>query len=686
MAAAKTSPDTDWQKHRARHTAQHSTSEGDADGLEDVGSNEESDGSDAPMYDGAAEPDEDFNIPDSESESESDLPLADRIPTKHASTKQQDVDQERQQRKEERREQKRITKVTTQMSMGIPKLVERHPRRSMKTTPRKPAAFLSDDDEGDDEGDPNELAAHQPELKRVPASHRAVNDRTSAPLPSGTSTTIPTRQLRIDFDGLSDQDVSDAETLAKPSTVHQAKVRQPQHIGAAASRGSQPQPALQRGHLASQGGKQQHEARKSDGLGPQSKGGIKQPEYHTVALARDRVGVNSAGSGQQGNGQARELGTQVRASTKKQAPSTSVRTGAISNTPPAPASNPAKGLYPGESEDGLELNIEPSEPLCGSMDAPTNSKIVTDTGTWYKWTQLVFDEKGSLEVLSEQSPQIRGVVKEANMMQMPQILFWNNVYPTGAERDQYMHQSIFNAAKARGQDEILRRLRADDEYARILATQPFRRMSHTRTNVLRATRACIKKAFGLDQFKTPDALVLAVKSLLEGNVFIFPGHFNKNGKYLFNRQQPMCSNGIIQAAHAAFFARDAAYIFPTDAYVSSIKTGEGADEPELPAPMIAFVATTVGTGLGEILVGAGHQAFRARNVDKEYINHVKTLTERSPTAYHLITAYLYEQASGDHGGHDAQMSTGQGNVYVDSDEDAIGTGIVISKRQSSRLG
>ncbi|KAI0055148.1 hypothetical protein BV25DRAFT_1922062 [Artomyces pyxidatus] len=121
-------------------------------------------------------------------------------------------------------------------------------------------------------------------------------------------------------------------------------------------------------------------------------------------------------------------------------------------------------------------------------------------------------------------------------------------------------------------------------------------------------------AFGLDQFKTPNALVLAIKSLLEGNIFIFPRHFNRNGKYLFNRQQPMCSNGIIQAAHAAFFTCDVAYIFPTDTYISSIKTSKGADKPELPAPMIAFVAMTVGAGLGEILLGAGHQAFRAKNV------------------------------------------------------------------------
>ncbi|KAI0055147.1 hypothetical protein BV25DRAFT_1922061 [Artomyces pyxidatus] len=125
--------------------------------------------------------------------------------------------------------------------------------------------------------------------------------------------------------------------------------------------------------------------------------------------------------GRRGDEQSRQQSVQVHSSSNKQATSTS--SSAISATLPVPASDPMEGLYPGESEDELEHHTKPSEPLCGSMDAPMNSKIVTDTGTWYKWTQCVFDDNGSLEVLSEQSSQIRDVVREANMMQMPQILF-----------------------------------------------------------------------------------------------------------------------------------------------------------------------------------------------------------------------------------------------------------------------
>ncbi|KAI0067754.1 hypothetical protein BV25DRAFT_1834775 [Artomyces pyxidatus] len=611
--------------------------------------------------------------------------------------------QERERRRVERQEQRRKEKVIGKMTMGIPSFVER-PRAASQRQIDNPEldGTAVDDDEGDELDDEHhfpprpslqsthlpitsssnpksrQAAAKRPHLQQgdsgsvVPEPHAPQQGRRAATARPSSST----KQYRIDFmdadlDG-AHLGVVPAPSQRQPAALQIGTVKTPKPPRAAQRSDkikkvgqdgdSKTGPAqldhirLKNPHTQATTTPRQKEGRPSQ---HESRGSVVAPIRHQSVIVmpatqQSRLGERSTHrKGSQGVPSAASHALARSESPGGSEDGVSTAQGPPMSESPPPAPDPTAGLY--SDDDGNDEHHTPgshglkAEADDGGEPLIADSHVVTPTGTWPMWTQLktLPGQDDAMKNLAHQPKQIRALVTEINMRQMPRYLMWVNPYALGVQRNRMFHDAIVDAALALGSgfDPVVHRMGVDVPFAELLYTQPNKRMSHTRTNIMTATRRVVDRAYGLEAFTTPDKLALAVKNLLEDNVFIFPGKFNKDGKWLFNPKEPMCSEGIIKAAREAFFGPQAAYEFPPASYVSSIASGEGSDEPELPGPMVGFIATTVGTSLVERLAGiAGVPPFTSKSAINMYNDHMKTIAGWSPEGYHIIMAYLHEMA------------------------------------------
>ncbi|KAI0057419.1 hypothetical protein BV25DRAFT_1841648 [Artomyces pyxidatus] len=247
-----------------------------------------------------------------------------------------------------------------------------------------------------------------------------------------------------------------------------------------------------------------------------------------------------------------------------------------------------------------------------------------------------------------------------------------------------MIQSLVDAATNLEADTIKERLLGERKYARLLMKQPRGRMSNFRSDIMAIARDVVPRAFGLDLLQTRAEVALAVKELITDDVYIFPGEFKGDGKWKFDKTQPFCHPAIIEIARRAFFTPDGVIQFPDELYTSSIKTGDAAQERELPMPMVGLIAVAVGANIKEYQTGTfTKMVFSAKAVAPSYKDHMATFKEKlKQPGYHIVMAILYESASGtsaDDAAGDGFGRGGQANVHIDPD--LVGTTLKLRRRK-----
>ncbi|KAI0054328.1 hypothetical protein BV25DRAFT_1922791 [Artomyces pyxidatus] len=280
--------------------------------------------------------------------------------------------------------------------------------------------------------------------------------------------------------------------------------------------------------------------------------------------------------------------------------------------------------------DGAGFDEEEEE-----QDVKPNLSALEEIGPsgWEKYTDLVVSKKGKLEgVIQQVSRRVRNVLRVAGT------------------RTDLCISALREAAERLGEQRIGERLRRDRDYADTMAGLLPQRISSFRLQCRHKAQHMLEK-YGLSQGS--EILTVAITDLLnrkDGYLYIFPGEYQKNN---FQETEPFCHRAIISHLARTFFGSQPVIRFDDEYYVVD---KWGPDEPELPAPMIAFSATAVAAGLKDYQTG-DFRPVHFQASDKKgttgfydiYVDHMRTLRDLervNPEGYHQLTAYLYQAAAG----------------------------------------
>ncbi|KAI0056074.1 hypothetical protein BV25DRAFT_1842561 [Artomyces pyxidatus] len=276
---------------------------------------------------------------------------------------------------------------------------------------------------------------------------------------------------------------------------------------------------------------------------------------------------------------------------------------------------------------------------------------------WERYTELNVSEGGKMMGMAHQkSARVKRVLRDAGTRQVQLILCWEHPMPPVTIRDDICRRALITAAEELEETRIHERLVNDSSYASAMAqlsgVQLPQRMSAFRKRCRARAQEGISRHYNFEAFGR-DGLTVAITELvdpLDDYLYIFPGsHVKKQ----YKTEEPFCHPAIISHLRNTFFGSQPVIRFPDHMYVLE---EWGEDEPELPAPMVAFSATTVCAGLKDYQTGTYRPVdFKASDKQGErgfydiYLDHIRTLkgiAQSNPQGYHDLMCYLWHAASG----------------------------------------
>ncbi|KAN0132479.1 hypothetical protein V8E53_009738 [Lactarius tabidus] len=167
------------------------------------------------------------------------------------------------------------------------------------------------------------------------------------------------------------------------------------------------------------------------------------------------------------------------------------------------------------------------------------------------------------------------------------------------------------------------------------------RVSQYRTNIKRIAFSLVTHGYSLSDNQTEREK--QVESLLLKDKFIFEP---KEGG--INPKKPFHHPVIIKTIHEAFFKRrrssSLAQKYP-DLFTSSIDTGAGVDELELPPAMVAMAAVAVHASLDEKVTGLDFNADIYEDSYNTFIAFLDEIRTQKLPAYHRLMSDLYQLVS-----------------------------------------
>ncbi|KAI0039904.1 hypothetical protein FA95DRAFT_1612201 [Auriscalpium vulgare] len=282
-----------------------------------------------------------------------------------------------------------------------------------------------------------------------------------------------------------------------------------------------------------------------------------------------------------------------------------------------------------------------------AADAPTSSKR-----RWPQSTDLVLlDGSKGLAGLTEQRPSVRDVITEANTRQLPRVLCLNHCMPSGPLLEELSREALILAAEARGEEDIAARLRAEKPYASLMGAVTRARASTFRSETAKKrTEVDFYTLYQFNKLQTKERIADAVASMFRPNqpmTFAFSGD-PALGTY--NAQEPCCHEAVIAILRLILLSKKRYDAFPDDFFTSSIEDGNGADELEMPIPMVAYAATLVAASLKEYQTGV---KVAANFTVDSYAGLYKTLMDElhharavNLSGFHSVMHFLYLSAKG----------------------------------------
>ncbi|KAH9916896.1 uncharacterized protein B0H18DRAFT_1123882 [Fomitopsis serialis] len=272
---------------------------------------------------------------------------------------------------------------------------------------------------------------------------------------------------------------------------------------------------------------------------------------------------------------------------------------------------------------------------------------------WPEDTEVTFKDGNKVAGLnSQKSNKVRTLLKSTIAQELPQALALVNAFPNIGERPKMFLDIFITGARRLGPNysTIAQRLLQDSAYVLSLLTLPAKRMCSIRGPWYSACRDPVWEGYGLKAIENdPEALQTAVQELLLNDQFIFPGKL-VNGSYTeLKRNIPFCAEPIINLANILFLGPKALCPIEDSAFISSINTGPGAMEREIPQTMAALLATFAGAAIGEGLHGTReplkeNEGFNSTKQEAPYRDHLAALSPINLIGRHKILNLIFNEA------------------------------------------
>ncbi|GLB45664.1 hypothetical protein LshimejAT787_2500560 [Lyophyllum shimeji] len=202
------------------------------------------------------------------------------------------------------------------------------------------------------------------------------------------------------------------------------------------------------------------------------------------------------------------------------------------------------------------------------------------------------------------------------------------------------HAAKASAAEQRAQTKILRARQAEEEEF------GFRRVNSDRLRS-DAKKMASGKVEGFYSLVPGDECKEIVKDITSMGGYIFP----KTASGSLNKKKPFGHPAALSSLKEYAFtgARGTLADRLANSFSSIIEDGPGADEPEIPAPMLCIIATAIHAALDDWSTGYLRKTdFIADEYEDVYRGHalfLQQIREAKPAAYHHMMADLYTQVS-----------------------------------------
>ncbi|KAI0353816.1 hypothetical protein OH77DRAFT_1590904 [Trametes cingulata] len=279
--------------------------------------------------------------------------------------------------------------------------------------------------------------------------------------------------------------------------------------------------------------------------------------------------------------------------------------------------------------DGGEHGLEVS-------DASPSDSDTSDSGI-----EIVFPERGKLK-LDHQHRRVRRVVQRAIFSTLADVAL-KNAFPDGLQKHgKVVYRALLKAAADFGYGDIVKRLKKQDQYAAELSkiASPVQRIPTFRGHVRKVAEGQPATAFGLtfgDKEKGD--------WLQHGRRYIYPFSYENN---TIESHKPYSPPVFVETLRAAFFKRPNSLGFKiSDRFESTLP--EKPDEKEIPAAMLALVATTLHAAIQDCKQGyTAPRDFTTNEywgVYKDHIQELSTIRMAGPVQYHVLMHSLWRQIS-----------------------------------------
>ncbi|EIW56973.1 uncharacterized protein TRAVEDRAFT_30250 [Trametes versicolor FP-101664 SS1] len=280
-----------------------------------------------------------------------------------------------------------------------------------------------------------------------------------------------------------------------------------------------------------------------------------------------------------------------------------------------------------------------SHALDSDEDSSVEDASGTDSDSEDSGIEIVLPQRGKLK-LTDQHRRVRRVVKHSIYTMLVDIGL-KNAFPDGPQKQgKIVHRALTSAAGEYGYDDILKRLKKQDEYASALSKIPSQRIPTFRSNVRKLAEGQPCTAFGLmsrDKDKGD--------WLQEGFRYIYP--FDYENKSI-TAGKPYSPPVFLEILRVAFFKRPSSLGFKICKYFES-SLPDKPDEKELPASLLALVATALHAAIEDCKHGHVQPRDFTSNdywgVYKDHMQELSTIRTRGPVQYHVLMHGFWRQLS-----------------------------------------
>ncbi|KAH9933676.1 uncharacterized protein BXZ73DRAFT_101061 [Epithele typhae] len=239
--------------------------------------------------------------------------------------------------------------------------------------------------------------------------------------------------------------------------------------------------------------------------------------------------------------------------------------------------------------------------------------------------------------LTKQPPRLRQLLDAANKEALKFILF-TNTFPAGPEKNGIIiHQILIKCAESLDDTQLAKMIKRDMEYSDHLVSVPSQRISLLRKDVKEAAQAHdVGVVFGV---KAED--IIKILWLQAEDRFVYPCDFEND-----HVSSKLFTNPLWASLLRICFFQKSRLLGNVFNNLMSSSLPSKPDEKEIPAPMLALIATAVYYALDDLRLSESPN-FSTDSYACKYrdiIGILSDLRDEGPNQYHTLMHRLYNKA------------------------------------------